>query len=282
MKKWRSNTWWGLDESQGTREQGACANTSPKKPEDILRRTTLRRKRVTFKEEVEHLGLDQDPWEWPAPERDGEEENFSGDSEEWDVGLEESDDERDSLCMILAEEKRRYHDREMQTEPSSGTYNLEHPDAYGGEQLEMIAVSRKPFRELSCNSNIRTNLEPEDDKEVLRRLVCVKLKDNIHNSGELSGQLMALTEHVKARYGQSDLIRAQKNDKTTISLSKWIRTGVKEKGNLEEDSYMILSQSYKERRDLLYHPADGVVACSRKDEEKILHKRNRIKIPQLY
>ena len=33
----------------------------------------------------------------------------------------------------------------------------------GGEELEMIAVSRKPFRELSSNSNIRTNLEPESD-----------------------------------------------------------------------------------------------------------------------
>ena len=46
--------------------------------EDILRRTTLRRKRVSFKEEVEHLGLDQKYGEWQPPEGDGEEENFSG------------------------------------------------------------------------------------------------------------------------------------------------------------------------------------------------------------
>ena len=37
------------------------------------------------------------------------------------------------------------------------------------------------------------------------------------------------------------------------NLSKWIRTGSKEKGDLEEDSYKILSQFYKERKDLLYH-----------------------------
>ena len=47
---------------------------------------------------------------------------------------------------------------------------------------------------------------------------------------------------------------------------------------LEEDSYKI----YKERRDLLYHKAVGVVACRRKDEEKILHKHNLIILPQLY
>ena len=63
----------------------------------------------------------------------------------------------------------------LQTDPSSGTYNLEHHDVYGGEELEKRAVSRKPFRELSCNSNIRKNLEPDDDKEVLRRIVCLKL-----------------------------------------------------------------------------------------------------------
>ena len=102
----------------------------------------------------------------------------------------------------------------------------------------------------------------------MRRIVCVKLKDDIHSSGELNGQMMVLKEHVKARYRLSDLIRAQKNDKMTRNLSKWIRTGDKEKGELEEDSYKILNLFYKEKRDLLYHPADGVVACERKDEER--------------
>ena len=77
----------------------------------------------------------------------------------------------------------RHRDRELQTDPSSGTYNLDQQEAYEGEELEKIAVSRKPFRELSCNSNVRTNLEPDDDGEVLRRIVCVKLKDDIHSPG---------------------------------------------------------------------------------------------------
>ena len=130
-------------------------------PEDILRRTTLRRKRVSFKEDVEHFGQDQESEECQPPERDGEEENLSGESGGWDEGSEKSDDEQDSLCMILAEAKRRYHDRELQTDPSSGTYNLEYHGVNGGEEREMIAMTRKPFRELSCNLNIRTNLEPE-------------------------------------------------------------------------------------------------------------------------
>ena len=123
---------------------------------------------------------------------------------------------------------------------------------------------------------------PDDDREVLRRIVCVNLKDGIHSPGELNAQMMALKEHVKARYRLSDLIRAQKNDKMTSNLSKRIRTGVKEKGDLEEDSYKILSQFHKERSDLLYHTADGKVACRRKNEEKILQKHNLIILPKLY
>ena len=157
-------------------------------PEEVLRRTTIRKQIVSFKEEVEHLGIYQESGEWPQPGRDGEEENLSGESEEWDDGSEESEDEQDSLCTILAEDKTRYQDRELQTDPSSGTCNLEHDEAYGGEELEKISVSRKPFRELSCNSNSRTNLEPEDDREILIRIVCVKTKDDIHNPGELNGQ----------------------------------------------------------------------------------------------
>ena len=151
-----------------------------------------------------------------------------------------------------------------------------------GEELEKIAVSRKPFRELSCNSNVRTILVPEEDRKIMKRIVCVKLKDDIHNPGEMNVQIMALKEYVMARYRLSDLIRAQKNDKMTSNLSKWIRTGSKEKGDLEEDSYKILSQFYKERKDFFYHTADGVVACKRKDEEKILHKHDLIILPQLY
>ena len=83
--------------------------------------------------------------------------------------------------MILAEEKLRHRDRELQKDRSSGTYNLDQQEVRGGEELEKISVSRKPFRELSCNSNVKTNLVSEDDRKIMKRIVCVKLKDDIHN-----------------------------------------------------------------------------------------------------
>ena len=253
-------------------------------PDDILEQTRARKKKVAFKEEAEYLGLGQESGEWSTSteEEDTEEGNLSGECELWDEDSDESSDNQVTLCMILAEEKIRHRDRELKTDPSSGTYNLDVQEVRGGEELERIAVSRKPFRKLSCNSNVRTNLVPEDDMKIVKRIICVKLNDDIHNPGQNNGQIMALKEHVKARYRLLDLIGAQKNDKMTSNLSKWIRTGCMEKGELEEDSYKILSQFYKEKKDLLYHTADGVVACKRKDEEEILHKHNLIILPQLY
>ena len=70
---------------------------------------------------------------------------------------------------------------------------------------------------MSCNSNVRKNLELESNREVLSKIVCVKLRDDMHNP-----EMMALKEHVTARYRLSDLIRAQKVDNLTSHLSKWI------------------------------------------------------------
>ena len=254
----RSETVGNADSSRGSVTDGKDVVRSlvDKIPESILEQTQVRKKKVAFKEEAEHLGLGQVSREGSMSkeeEETGEEKLSGGECEEWDKDSDESSDNQDSLCMILAEEKIRHRDRELQADPSSGTYNLDVQGIRGGEELERIAVSRKPFRELSCNSNVRTNLVPEDDMKIVKRIICVKLNDDIHNPGEMNGQIMALKEHVKARYRLSDLIRSQKNVNMTSNLSKWIRTGFKEKGELEEDSYKILSQFYKEKKDLLYH-----------------------------
>ena len=155
--------------------------------DDIIERTRVRKKRMAFKEGAKHLGLEQESGEWPTVEEDAEEEKLSGECGEWDEDSEKSSDDQDSLCLILAEEKMRHRDRELQTDPSTGTYNLGQQELRGGEEFEKIAVSRKPFRELSCNSNVRTNLVPEDDRKIMRRIECVKLKDDIHNPGEMNG-----------------------------------------------------------------------------------------------
>ena len=77
-------------------------------PEDKLRRTAFRKKKVTFKEEAENLGPNQEFGEWSKSEGDSDEESLSGESEEWEDDSEKSGDDQDSLCMILAEEKMRH------------------------------------------------------------------------------------------------------------------------------------------------------------------------------
>ena len=62
-------------------------------PEDILERTRVRRKKVAFKDEAEHLGLGQVSGEWPTAEEDAGEEKFSGGSEECDEDSEKSSDD---------------------------------------------------------------------------------------------------------------------------------------------------------------------------------------------
>ena len=88
--------------------------------------------------------------------------------------------------------------------------------------------------------------------------------------------------YLKARYRLSDLLRAQRNDRMTSSLKRWIENGAPDKGDLEEDSYKILKQFYLKRKDLLYLNKDGIVACKRKEEDKVLYKYNSIVLPQLY
>ena len=44
----------------------------------------------------------------------------------------------------------------------------------------------------------------EGDRELLRGIVCAKLKGDIHNPGELNGKMIELKEYIKARYRLSD------------------------------------------------------------------------------
>ena len=54
------------------------------------------------------------------------------------------------------------------------------------------------------------------------------------------------------------------------------------KGDQEEDSYKVLNQFYLKRKDLLYLNKDGITACKRKEEDKVLYKYDSIGLPQLY
>ena len=101
----------------------SCSHWLKKIPDDILEQTRVRKKKVAFKEEAEYLGLGQESGEWSTSTEEGdtEEGRLSGECELWDEDSDESSDNQDSLCMKLAEEKIRHRDRELQTDPSSGT-----------------------------------------------------------------------------------------------------------------------------------------------------------------
>ena len=101
-------------------------------------------------------------------------------------------------------------------------------------------------------------------------------------SGDNERQLNVVKAYLKARYRLSDLLRAQRNDRMTSSLKIWIENGAPDKGDLEADSYKILKQFYLKRKDLLYLNKDGIVACKRKEEDKVLYKYNSIVLPLLY
>ena len=149
----REETVDNTDSSRGSVTDGkdVVRSVVDKIPESILEQTQVGKKKLAFKEEAEHLGLGQEYGEWSTSTEEEEtgEEKLSGECEEWDEDSDESSDDQDSLCMILAEEEIRHRERELQTDPSSGTYNLDVQERRGGEELERIAVSRKPFRELS-------------------------------------------------------------------------------------------------------------------------------------
>ena len=151
------------------------------------------------------------------------------------------------------------------------------------DELELIAVSIRPTRLLPHGTLVRTNLEPSvQEATPLKKIWCVKLMDDTHAPEIMSGQLNVIKTYLKARYRLSDLLGAQRNDRMTNNLKRWIENGAPDKGDLDEDSYKILKQFYLKRKDLLYLNKDGIVACKRKEEEKALYKYNSIVLPQLY
>ena len=108
----------------------------------------------------------------------------------------------------------------------------------------------------------------------MKKIWCVKLMDDAHTPEIMSGQLNMIKTYLKARYRLSDLLRAQRNDRMTSNLNRWIENAASDKGDLEEDSCKILKQFYLKRKDLLYLNKDGIIACKLKEEDKVLYKYN--------
>ena len=98
----------------------------------------------------------------------------------------------------------------------------------------------------------------------------------------MSGQLNVVKTYLKARYRQSDLLWAQRNNRMTSNMKRWIKNGARDKKDLEENSYKILKQFYLKRKKFLHLNKDGIIAFKRKEENKVLYKYNSIVLPQLY
>ena len=210
-------------------------------------------------------------------------------SQSWDNTSEttsNSDISEIAIHSLLVEWKQRGLDRKMHQDPDRDRYTS---DAEGtvvdnaADELELIAVSKRPTRLLLHGTVVRTNLEPSvQEATPLKKIWCAKLMDDAHAPEIMSGQMNVVKTYLKARYRLSDLLRAQQNDRMTSSLKRWIENGAPDKGDLEEDSNKILKQFYLKRKDLLHLNKEGIVACKRKEEDKVLYKYNSIVLPQMY
>ena len=129
----------------------------------------------------------------------------------------------------LDRELHQYPDRDRCTSDEEGTVEDNAADA-----LELIAVSKRPTRILPHGTVVRTNPEPSiQEATPLKKIWCVKLMDDAHAPEIMSGQMNVVKTYLKARYRLSDLLRAQRKDRMTSSLKRWIENGAPDKGDLE-------------------------------------------------
>ena len=191
-----------------------------------------------------------------------------------------------AIHSLLVDWKQRGLDRETHQDPDRDRYTSDEEGTVvdnAADELELIAVSKRPTRLLPHGTVVRTNLEPSvQEATPLKKIWCVKLMADAHAPEIMSWQMIVVKTYLKARYRLSDLLRAQRNDRMTSSLKRWIENGAPDKGDLEEDSYKILKQFYLKRNDLLYLNKDGIVVGKRKEKDKVLYKYNSIVLPQLY
>ena len=182
-----------------------------------------------------------------------------------------------AIHTLLVETRVRDLDREVYQDPDSDHYLIP------GDGLETIAVSKRSIGLLPQKEVVRIDLQPfEQETQPSTKIWCVKMEEDLHQPNELNSQMRVMKTYLKARYRLSDLLRAQRNNRMTSNLKRWIENGAPDKGDLEEDSYRIMRQYFVQKEGRLYVNKDGMVACKRRDEDKVLYKYNAIVMPQLY
>ena len=190
-----------------------------------------------------------------------------------------------AIHTLLVETRARDLDREVYQDPDSDRYLILSERVFDNmaDDLETVTVSKRSISLLPQKEVVRTDLQPfKQETQPLAKIWCVKMEEDTHQPDELNRQMRVMKTYLKARYRLSDLLRAQRNDRMTSNLKRWIENGSPDKGDLEEDSYPIMRQYFMQKEGRLYLNKDGIVACKRREEDKVLCKYNAIMLPQLY
>ena len=97
-----------------------------------------------------------------------------------------------AIHSLLLDWKQRRLEREMHQDPDRDRYTSDEEGTVvdnAADELELIAVSKRPSRLLPHGTVVGTNLEPSvQEATPLKKIWCVKLMDNAHAPGIMSGQ----------------------------------------------------------------------------------------------
>ena len=155
-----------------------------------------------------------------------------------------------AIHTLLVETRARDLDREVYQDPDSDRYHIQSERVFdnAADDLETIAVSKRSISLLPQKELVRTDLQPfKQETQPLVTIWCVKMEEDTHQPNELNSQMKFIKTYLKARYRLSELLRAQRNDRMTSNLKRWIENGSPDKGDLEEDSYRILRQYFMQK-----------------------------------
>ena len=131
-----------------------------------------------------------------------------------------------AIHTLLVETRARDLDRDVYQDPDSDRYMAPSETVLENtaDDKGKIAVSKQSMSLLPQKEVVRTGLQPfRQETEPLAKIWCVKMKDDTHQPDEMNTQLRVMKTYFKARYRLSDLLRAQRNDRMTSSLKRWIK-----------------------------------------------------------
>ena len=88
-------------------------------------------------------------------------------------------------------------------------------------------MSKRSISLLPQKEVVRTDVQPfEQETKLLAKIWCVKMEEDTHQPNELNSQMRVMKTYLKVRYRLSDLLRAQRNDRMTSNLKRWIENRI--------------------------------------------------------